>query len=211
MTTQPASRNYSSPLRVEQAEATRSRIVDATVALLQRGDLDFGMQEVADQAGVSVRTVYRAFPTREELISGVVALIKERFEASAGKPPRTPDEFRSSISRSVRAVYELEPLYRAMLATREGRESHRRSAGKRRVHVETAFAEEIEGLTPQHARQFAALMHLVTSSTGVFFMKDYAGLDRDATIGALEWAMTALTAAIRDPELRTQLGQEVEI
>jgi AcrR family transcriptional regulator len=206
-----APRTYSSPLRAEQAAATRDRIVDATVALLQDGDLGFGMQDVADQAGVSVRTVYRAFPTREDLLAGVLAVIKERFEASAGTPPRTSGEFRSSVVPAVRAIYELEPLYRALFATLEGRESHRRSAGERRVYVEAAFAEEIAGLTLRQSQQFAALMHLVTSSSGVFFMKDYAGLDRDATAEALSWAMAALTAAVHDPELRARLGEkEVE-
>jgi AcrR family transcriptional regulator len=169
------------------------------------------MQDVADQAGVSVRTVYRAFPTREDLIAGVLAATKERFEASVGtRPPRTAGELRSSIGPAVRAVYELEPLYRALLATPAGRESHRRSAGERRAHVEAAFAAEIAGLTQLQGRQFAALMHLVTSSSGVFFLKDYAGLDRDAAAEAVSWAVAALTAAVRDPELRARLGTMME-
>jgi hypothetical protein len=76
----------------------------------------------------------------------------------------------------------------------------------RRAHVEAAFAAEISGLSQRQTEQFAALMHLVTSSSGVLFMKDYAGLGRDATAEAVSWAVAALTAALRDPELRAQLG-----
>ena len=206
MTTK-AGKSYSSPLRAEQAAATRNRIIDAAVALLQGDDTRFGMQDVADRAGVAVRTVYRAFPTKDDLLAGVLAAIKERFEASAGRPPTTAEELRASVVPAVRAVYELEPLYRALFATPAGRESHRRSAGERRAFVEAAFADDLAGLSAEQTQRFAALMHLVTSSSGVLFLKDYAGLDREAAAAAVSWAVEALTAAIRDPQLRGRLGE----
>ena len=201
-------RPYSSPLRAEQAAATRDRIVDATVELLQAGDPSaVGMQHVADRAGVSVRTVYRAFPTREDLFTGVLEAIIERFEALAGRPPATVEELRGSVGSAVRAVYELEPLYRALFATATGRESHRRTAGERQAPIEAAFAEDLAGLTPSQVQQFLGVVHLVTSSRGVLFLKDYAGLDRDEASAAVSWALEALTAAIRDPERRARLGE----
>ena len=119
-------RPYSSPLRAEQAAATRDRIVDATVALLREGDPSaFGMQDVAERAGVSVRTVYRSFPTKDDLITGVLAAINERLLAAAGDPPATADAFVESVGTVVPAIFELEPLYQALFATAAGRESHR--------------------------------------------------------------------------------------
>ena len=88
------------------------------------------MQDVADRAGVSVRTVYRAFPTKDDLLVGVLDAIKERFDAIAGAPPTTRDEFDASVPGAVRAVYELEPLYRALFATVAGREAHRAAPGR---------------------------------------------------------------------------------
>ena len=205
-------RTYSSPLRAEQAAATRDRIVDATVALLQDNDVSaFGMQDVADRAGVAVRTVYRAFPTKDHLIAGVLEAIKERFEAAAGDPPTTADELEASVGPAVRAVFELEPQYRALFATAAGRELHSRSSGARRAAtVEASFAEELAGLSPEQVAQFAALVHLVTSSRGVLFLKDYAGLDVDGTTAAVSWALSAFIAAIRDPARRATLGQTEE-
>src|SRR5688500_15592525 len=102
-------RQYSSTLRAEQAAATRARIVDAAVELLQLNDVSaITMQDVADRAGVAVRTVYRAFPTKDDLIDGVLAEIRARFEASAGTPPTTSEELQASVPASVRAVFELE-------------------------------------------------------------------------------------------------------
>lgn len=204
-------RTYSSPLRAAQAAATRDRIVDATVALLQDNDVSaFGMQDVADRAGVAVRTVYRAFPTKDDLIAGVLQVIKERFEAAAGTPPTTAEELEASVSSAVRAVFELEPLYRALFATAAGRELHARSAGERRASVEAAFAEELAGLSAERVEQFAAVVHLVTSSRGVLFLKDYARLDADGATAAVSWALAALVAALRDPALRATLGQDEE-
>ena len=206
-----AGRSYSSPLRVEQAAATRDRIIDAAIALLQDSDLGaFGMQDVADHAGVAVRTVYRAFPTKDDLIAGVLAALKERFEAAAGTPPTTAEELQASVGASVRAVFELEPLYRALFATSAGRELHARTSSQRQVVIEQSFAEELAGLSESQVEQFAALVHLVTSSRGVMFLKDYAGLDVESSTAALSWALAALVAAIRDPQVRARLGQYEE-
>jgi AcrR family transcriptional regulator len=206
-----AGRTYSSPLRAEQAAATRDRIVDATVALLQDNDVSaFGMQDVADRAGVAVRTVYRAFPTKGDLIAGVLEALKERFEAAAGNPPTTVEELEASVGGAVRAVFEVEPLYRALFATAAGRELHTRSSGARRATVEASFAEELAGLSTEQVEQFAAVVHLVTSSRGVLFLKDYAGLDAEGATAAVSWALAAFISAIRDPAMRATLGQTDE-
>lgn len=206
-----AGRTYNSPLRTEQAAETRDRIVDATVALLQDHDASaFGMQDVADRAGVALRTVYRAFPTKDDLIAGVLDAITERFAASAGSAPTTAEELEASVRGAVRAVFELEPLYRALFATAAGRELHRGSSGSRRAMVEVAFAEELAGLSPEQVGQFSGLVHLVTSSRGVLFLKDYAGLDVDGATGAVSWALGVLVSAIRDPAVRATLGQTGE-
>lgn len=191
-------RTYSSPLRAEQASATRDRIIDATVDLLQGADPGaFGMQDVADQAGVSVRTVYRAFATREDLLEGVLAAITERFDRIAGTPPTTRREFDESVPSAVRAVYELEPLYRALFATAAGREVHQSTVVARRPSFESAFADDIAGLPEQQVRLIVSLLHLVTSSRSVLWLKDYAGLDVEEASTALRWAVTAFATAAR--------------
>jgi AcrR family transcriptional regulator len=195
---EPDTRSYSSPLRAEQAAATRDRIVDAAVELLQGADPGaFGMQEVADRAGVSVRTVYRAFPTKDDLLDGVLAMISDRFGRLAGTPPTTRQEFDASIPSAVRAVVDLEPLYRALFATAAGREVHQGAAAARRPSFEAAFAEELAGLPERQVRLIVSLLHLVTSSRSVLWLKDYAELDVDECSEAIGWAVAALTTAAR--------------
>ena len=175
-------RPYSSPLRAEQAAATRDRIVDATVALLRDGDPSaFGMQDVADRAGVSVRTVYRAFPTKDDLIAGVLAAINERLERVARAPARPPARVRSPRRRGTVVPAS------SSSSRSTGRSSPRRQAARRTgapvpsgcAAIEAAFADDLAGLPAEQARRFAAALYLVTSSRSVFFLKDYAGFDVD--------------------------------
>ena len=194
-----SARSYSSPLRAQQAAATRERIVDAAVELLQAADPGaFGMPDVAERAGVSVSTVYRAFPTKDDLIAGVLDAIRERFEAAAGSPPTSREELHTSVPHAVRAVYELEPLYRALFATAAGREAHRASAGERWASIDRAFADGLGGLDRRQQRLVTSMLYLVTSSTSVLWLKDYAGLDVDEAADAVVWALAALTNAARE-------------
>jgi AcrR family transcriptional regulator len=201
-----AARPYTSPLRAEQAAMTRDRIIDAAVDLLSAGEAqEIGMSDVADHAGVSVRTVYRYFATREDLFDAVVDAIGERMAAIAGPPPGTPGATIDSVRGAVGAVYELEPLYRALFATQAGRESHRRTAVRRRAAFNQTYGAETAGMGKREARMFGALAHLVTSSTSVLFLKDYWELEPDEAGRALKWALTVLIDAARDPQKRGEL------
>jgi len=62
-------RKYSMQARSTAVEETRQRIVDATVELHnEQGISGTSMQDVADRAGVALATVYRHFPSLDELI-----------------------------------------------------------------------------------------------------------------------------------------------
>ena len=65
--------------RVQRADARRNRerIVKSARRCMARQGLDAQMEEIARGAGVGVGTVYRHFPTKDDLID---ALASERFE-----------------------------------------------------------------------------------------------------------------------------------
>jgi len=56
------------PLRVD-AERNRARIVEAAQAAFAEHGLDVPLEDVAEDAGVGIATLYRRFPTRDELIA----------------------------------------------------------------------------------------------------------------------------------------------
>jgi AcrR family transcriptional regulator len=74
---------------------TRVRILDgAMLAIARHGLAKLGMSDVSLQAGVSRGTLYRYFPSREELLQDLAVFERERFqrrvsEALATAPPGT--------------------------------------------------------------------------------------------------------------------------
>lgn len=68
-------------LREEQVDATRERLVDAAMALLQTPGADLSMRSLARAAGISERTVYRYFANREQLEAAVGPLLFAKTSA----------------------------------------------------------------------------------------------------------------------------------
>ena len=74
------------PLRERQKGLARRVIAEATSRVILRSGIhQFSMQEVADEAGVSLRTLYRYYPSREELLEGVTAEVEQAL-ADSGLP-----------------------------------------------------------------------------------------------------------------------------
>jgi len=89
---------YDSPIRKQQAAATRERILVACVALMEaRSELTFSA--VAAKAGLPERTVYRHFPTRDDLQAGLWGWILDNL-THVDFSPRTPDELVAAMRRS---------------------------------------------------------------------------------------------------------------
>jgi len=81
-------RSYDSPLRERQAQQTRDVILDALASLLaDRGVDEVTTKELAREAGVSERTVYRHFPDRTSLVEGLT----QRFVDSNQQVPAVPE------------------------------------------------------------------------------------------------------------------------
>lgn len=73
-----AARSYTMGRRAGALEATRQRIVDATVALHgEKGVLATSMQDIAARADVALGTVYRHFPALDQLVPACGARLQE--------------------------------------------------------------------------------------------------------------------------------------
>jgi AcrR family transcriptional regulator len=198
-------RRYSSPLRAEQAEQTTARIVQAAVDLLSEGDAaDLSMAEVAGRAGVSVRTVYRSFASKDELLDGVIGWINSHLSGVIEAPPETRHDYETTTADVIEELFEIEPVLRALFATAAGRASHQRTAG-RQESMRGAYAAELEGLDGGEARRLLAVLHLVSSSSGALFMKDYWDVPPGDIGRVMQWAIRVLADAASDPAQREGL------
>lgn len=77
-------------LRVD-AERNRARIVTAAQAAFAEHGLDVPLEEVAARAGVGIATLYRRFPTREDLIAASFEARVAEYAEAAEVALRAPD------------------------------------------------------------------------------------------------------------------------
>ena len=63
----------------------RERILEVAKAAFTRQGANASLEEIAKQAGVGTGTLYRHFPTRDELIEGVYRNEVEKLAAAAGR------------------------------------------------------------------------------------------------------------------------------
>jgi AcrR family transcriptional regulator len=63
----------------------RERVLEAAKAAFTRQGANASLEEIATQAGVGIGTLYRHFPTRDELIEGVYRNEVEKLAGAAGR------------------------------------------------------------------------------------------------------------------------------
>lgn len=68
--------------RVQRSQRSRKDIVDAMLALINTGNYIPTAQQVADEAGISIRTVFRHFSEMELLYQEVDTATRPAYEAS---------------------------------------------------------------------------------------------------------------------------------
>lgn len=72
MATRPTTRSYRSPLRAQQAEATRAAILRSAATAFDESGWQVGVREIARAAGCSVETIYSTFGSKLGLLLRVI-------------------------------------------------------------------------------------------------------------------------------------------
>jgi len=100
------------PLREEgslraDAARNRERVLAVARELLVSGDASLQMNQIARAAGVGVGTVYRHFPTRQDLLE---ALVNEHLQAllDQAREAEASEDARLGLRRFLRAVLDLQ-------------------------------------------------------------------------------------------------------
>jgi len=96
-------------------QRTRSAILDAAARALGRRS-DAAMAEIADEAGVGRATLYRHFPTREDLLAAIDARAHAETEAAFAASRLAEGTAGEALERLVTAVLEIGDRYRFLLA-----------------------------------------------------------------------------------------------
>lgn len=90
----------------KDALRNRERVLDAAVELVRRDGEKVPMAQIAERAGVGVGTVYRHFPTREDLLGALVhrsfGLAVANAQAAAAHPGSALDGVRQFFLATLR-------------------------------------------------------------------------------------------------------------
>ncbi len=184
-------------LREQQAELTRELILGAVVELLEDESVgEISVPEVAGRSGVSLRTVYRYFPTREELLAAAADWINER--TFGGIPFEESIDDLPILMRSACESWDEHPrLAQAMALSQAGRSvrSHRRV--QRLAALRQALANETSNLPEREQRQAFGVLAYLENMLAWATMRDEAELGGREIGEALEWAMRTLIEDLR--------------
>src|SRR3954447_6491782 len=184
-------------LRKQQTELTRELILRAVAELLEAEEPgDISVPEVARRAGVSLRTVYRYFPCREDLFAAAGLWIAD--ELLGGLPMEESLEEFGEVFRQAAERFDEHPrIVRAMALSHAGRRvrSHRRA--KRLEAIRATLREVTGGLDEREARKAEAVFFYLNNMLAWVTMRDEAGLDGREVGEAVAWAMRTLVEDLR--------------
>jgi TetR/AcrR family transcriptional regulator of autoinduction and epiphytic fitness len=197
-------------LRDRLAERTRELIIEAMAASLgETGPFEFSIFEIARRAGVSPRTIYRHFPTREDMFEALTELVESRL-GFAGSFPGDADAVVEALPKLFDAFDANEELMLAQRQTefgRAAREHGRKSRGMRLQKV----IDELAPARPEAEREaMAAACHCLGSIEAWYWLRADLGSDPRRSNGAAAWALRALLDAVADPDRPGPSGSEGE-
>jgi AcrR family transcriptional regulator len=191
-------RAYESPLRLEQVEQTRLRILEAVTDLVAdptTGEVTIPL--VARRARVSLRTVYRHFPTRDGLFDAWGDWVEQSLDLRLHTYPETVDELAQFATSLYRSYEQNEVLIRAMLNSKAARGARERTRRRRKRSFERAMRELTAGLEPAERARVVAVVYLLVSAPAWQAMRDQWGLDGVQAGTAAAWAVRVLVDELR--------------
>ncbi len=182
-------------LRERQTDVTRDIIVDALIELLEeQGVFEFSFFALARRAGISVRTVYRYFPTKESLFDAVSARVNERV--GFREYPKTREEVVDLVGRLFPAFDREAGLIMAQIKTGLGRQVRAHAQRLRFEAIVRAVGDAAPSLHAERRRELAAGVACLMSADAWLRLRTVAGMTGEQSGAAVAWAIDALFEAV---------------
>lgn len=202
-----ATRGYRSALRETHAEQTREAILAAAAdEMAANGPLAFSLPGVAERSGVALRTVYRHFATRDELVDAMWAWAYRNRDWLEREVPR---------GTIVERVAQLGPRYAEMRGLLDAAQRcerqialRARTRKRRMANFEAALAGDVAALGPDARRRALGALQCVATPTFWLMLTDSWCPDPSEASKVSAWALSVLLREIRDNPQRVeqQLG-----
>lgn len=192
-------------LRARQKALGRRAIVEACADLVaERRHLDFSVKEVAERAGVSLRTVYNHFAAREDLLDALGEVMDQRSQALGGVEARdveTRDDLLAAVKLNM-AVFDqvggIGDAIAQMPLENVGRDADR---AERTKLITDVLIGQMPSVPPEDARAIAiVLRHLSSHRTWFWLTREY-GLGTADVIRVVSWTIETLLDAAESGDL----------
>jgi AcrR family transcriptional regulator len=178
-------------LRDRQKSATQELILAAVGRCMQdRGLEELSFADVAAEAGVGLRTVYRYYPTKDAMLDAFWSWLHASLGIDAF--PQTAKELVALPAKVFPMFDAQEPIIRGMMSSRQGREVRLRVNDKRQAAIRKSVLDGTGPVPEPALTRICAAVQLLYSATCWFTMKDYWGLDGDEAGKAAGEAIQAL-------------------
>lgn len=178
----------------------REAVIDAFVTLIGSGRFDASTTEIAEQAGISARSLFRYFDDTDDLVQAAIARhhdkakpfitvaatpdepLARRIAAVAVARARLWDTVEAS-ARVARMRAPVNPVLAAELA---------RNRALQRAQLEELFAPELGAMEPDDARATLAAVEVLCSFEAHDLIRHDQGLEPGVSEAAVVRALTAL-------------------
>lgn len=191
-------RAYSSEVRDTAKDETRQRIIQALITLILReGVHAFTMQNVADKAGISLRTVYRHFESREQLLEGMSDHVDREVEALGIRPPTTIAEGEALVRPLFSKFGVIQDGMRASVIASIATQHPAKGYLQRRAIMLEWLAAAYPNLSAGELKEAGAIVGTLSGSRAWYVLTSELGLDSEQAGRAADWAVRTLLADLR--------------
>jgi len=195
-------RAYRSNLRAEQAEETRTRVLEATLRLMTDGMASFSIPAVARDAGVSVPTIYRHFGRKSDLLAALYPHVAQRLGVDQVPDPSSVGEVRDAVRAIFARLDALDDLTRAAMAS-PGANAVRHATMPSRYERIRRLGDSIDPrLSDADLDRITRLLVILTSSSALRTWRDHLGSSVDEAADDVDWILRAAIAAARSGSAR---------
>jgi AcrR family transcriptional regulator len=190
-------------LREQYAAATRERILSAVADLVERGELEeLTVPAVAEASGVSLRTIYRYYPTREDLMEAAGRWIGD--ELLKHPYPRDLDEVADLFEAGCRDFDERPGLARALALSQLGQRVRGYRRRERLEAIGRALREEVGGVDEQELRHAEAVLAYLHNIIAYTVLREECGMSGEEIGRAIAWAIRTLVEDLRRKDRRSR-------
>lgn len=198
---------YHSSLREEQMKRTREQILEGLTKVIASGVAELSMPAVAREAGVSVPTVYRYFPSKRELLDALGGHLMSKLGIPM-TPPRSPEELVAMVKQAFISLAGQDEAVWASSMTELSMRLRKDAMPARVKATEDALAPVRAQFNERDWQRLRNVVLVLASSSMVRAFKVYLDLDGEEAADCVAWAILTLAHAA-SPQQDEAKGVEV--